>query len=206
MTSVAVGAHESNPHAEDPAVVGRRWRTGVPLIMLADIAFVAALLFSYLYLRGLNTSKAWLAPKQQTASVWVSWLIAAVLVASVIAFRSGHAGIRVGARGRLLAGTAMAVVLVLADVVAQLIQLATLPFGVAVSAYSSEIYLLGGANLVHLFLTLFLGVGVWNRARIGLYTKDDHRQLTVIGYWWMWIAIAQVATALVTSFVASPNI
>ena len=75
MTSVTIG--DPDLHIEDPDLIGRRWRTGTLLLILADAAFVAALVFSYLYLRGLNTEKAWLAPKQHIAPIWFSWLIAA---------------------------------------------------------------------------------------------------------------------------------
>ena len=43
VTSISVGA--PLPHIEDPDVVGRRWRTGVLLLILADASFVAALCF-----------------------------------------------------------------------------------------------------------------------------------------------------------------
>jgi heme/copper-type cytochrome/quinol oxidase subunit 3 len=203
MTAVTLRSHGA-PHAEDPVVVGRRWRTGVLLLIFADVAFVAAMLFSYYYLRGLDTSKAWLAPKQDTAAIWVGWLIAAILVVAAAAFRSGYVGIRSGSQSRLLAGAALASLLVVADAVVQVVQLANFPFGIGDSAYSSELYLLGGANLFHLMLTLFLGIGVWNRSRLGLYSQDDHRQVQIISVWWTWIAVAALATALTTSFIASP--
>src|SRR5579875_2357959 len=97
MTAVTLRSHGTDGadgHAEDPIVVGRRWQTGVLLLILADVSFVAALLFSYLYLRGLNTGKAWLMPKQEIATIWVGWLIAGILVLSAIVYRLGLAGVR----------------------------------------------------------------------------------------------------------------
>lgn len=204
MTSVTLRAHGGEGHAEDPIVVGRRWQTGVLLLILADVSFVVALLFSYLYLRGLNTTNSWVLPKQQTEPIWVGWLIAGILVLSAIVYRVGLAGIRVGSTGRLLAAAGLGVLLVLADFAAQIGQLVTLPFGITDSAYSSELYALGGANLLHLLITLFLGIGVWNRTRRGLYSRDDARQVQMVGFWWTWVSVAAVATALVTSFVYSP--
>ena len=52
------------------------------LLILADAAFVAALMFSYFYLRGLNTDTAWLAHGQATASIAVSWLLAVGVVSA----------------------------------------------------------------------------------------------------------------------------
>lgn len=205
MTSVTLRSAHADGHAEDPIVVGRRWQTGVLLLILADVSFVAALLFSYLYLRGLNTSHAWLLPKQETAQIWVGWLIAGILVLSAIAYRIGLGGIRAGSKGRLLVGAGVALVLVVADIAAQIGQLVSLPFGVGDSAYSSEIYALGGANLFHLLITLFLGVGIWNRARLLIYSREDARQVQMVGFWWTWIAVAAAATALTTSFIGSPK-
>jgi heme/copper-type cytochrome/quinol oxidase subunit 3 len=206
MTSVTLRSTGGvDGHAEDPLVVGRRWQTGVLLLILADVSFVAALLFSYLYLRGLNTSHAWLLPKQQTAEIWVGWLIAGILVLAAIGYRVGFVGIRGGSQARLVLGVGVGLVLVLATFIAQIGQLVTLPFGIGDSAYSSEIYALGGANLFHLLITLFLGLGIWNRGRLGVYSREDARQVQMVGLWWTWVAIAAVATALTTSFIASPN-
>src|SRR5664279_5714479 len=112
MTSVTIGSPDL--HIEDPDVIGRRWRTGVLLLIVADGAFVASLIFSYLYLRGLNTEKAWLADGQQTAAIWVSWLISGVLAVSALAFRWGLKGIQAGSQSRLLAGTTAALLILIA--------------------------------------------------------------------------------------------
>ncbi len=203
MTAVTVG--DPVPHHESVDTVGRRWRAGVALLILADVAFVASLLFSYLYLRGLNTNGVWLAQGQATAAIWASWAIAVVLVLSAAAYRWGQIGMHAGAESRLAVGAAVALLLLVVDLAAQLVQLCTLPFGVADSAYSSSIYVLQSANLFHLLLTLFLGIGLWNRNRLGRYARGNDWQVRLIGAWWTWIAIAAVVTAFVTSFVSSPN-
>ncbi len=209
MTSVTIG--EAHAHLEDPDKVGRRWRTGVLLLILADAAFVAALLFSYFYLRGLNTEKAWLAHGQATASIGVGWLLAGGVVVSAALYRWGQQGIRGGARGRFVSGTALALVVLLATTVGQVLQLANFPFGVADSAYSSAMYTLAGANLFHLLLTVYLGVAMWNRGRLGRYDAvgSEHPntwQAQLVGIWWTWIALAAVLAAVTTSFIASPNV
>jgi heme/copper-type cytochrome/quinol oxidase subunit 3 len=99
----------------------------------------------------------------------------------------------------------VAIVLVAADLVVQFAQLATLNFGAGHSAYASSVYVLSGANAFHLVLTLFLGVGVWNRQRLGRYAADNNWQVQIIGLWWNWIALAAIVTAFTTSFVASPH-
>ena len=201
MTSTTVD--NPNIHLEDPDLIGRRWRTGVRLLIFADVSFVAALLFSYFYLRGLNTENAWLLPGQKTASIGVGWLIAAGLVLSAVAFRWAQHGIEAGAESRFVLGSLVAVVVLLVDIVAQVLQLTSFPFGVEDSAYGSSMYTLGGANLVHLVLTLFLGVAMWNRGRLHIYSAASNWQVRLVGLWWTWVALAAVLTAFTTSFIAA---
>lgn len=204
MTSVTIGSPDL--HVEDPEVVGRRWMTGVVLLIVADAAFVAALVFSYFYLRGLNTEKAWLAPGQRTAAIWVGWAIAGGAVLSALAFRGAYRSVVAGNVGRLVGGTLLALVLIVADAVGQVVQMLTFGFGLNTSAYSSAVYTLAGASLFHLVLTAFLGLSMWNRSRMGIYSGTSHWQVRVVSLWWTWVAAASVLGAFATSFIASPNV
>jgi heme/copper-type cytochrome/quinol oxidase subunit 3 len=203
MTSLHVD--QPDLHIEDPELIGRRWRTGTLLLILADAAFVAALVFSYLYLRGLNTEHAWLAPKQDIAAIWFSWLIAAVLAVSAAVFHWGYRGLLAGSEVRLVTASAFALLVVLIGAILQVVQLCTFPFGIADSAYSSSMYVIAGANLFHILLTTFLGLAMWNRSRRRLYSADSNWQVHVVGLWWTWIALAAVGVSFATSYVTSPN-
>ena len=201
----ALPLEQPDLHIEDPELIGRRWRTGTLLLILADAAFVAALVFSYLYLRGLNTEHAWLAPKQDIAAIWFGWLIAGVLVVSAVVFQWGYRGVLAGSEVRLVTGSAFALLVVAIAAVLQVVQLCTFPFGIADSAYSSAMYVVAGANLFHILITTFLGLAMWNRSRRRLYSADSNWQVHVVGLWWTWIALAAVGVAFATSFVTSPN-
>ncbi|MEP7369547.1 MAG: cytochrome c oxidase subunit 3, partial [Dermatophilaceae bacterium] len=98
------------------------------------------------------------------------------------------------------------VVLLVVVAVGQVVQIAEFPFAIADSAYASTMYLLAGANLFHLVLTLFLGVSMWNRARLKRYTATENWQVGIVAIWWAWIALAALFSALTTSFVASPAV
>lgn len=191
-------------HREDVDVVGRRWRMGVGLIILADASFVVAMLFSYRYLRGLNTEGAWVPKGSATAPIWTSWLLAAGLVLSAVVFRWGEKGIRAAENDRLVLASAIGSVLLVLVSVGQVVQIASFPFAIADSAYSSAMYLLAGANLFHLMLTVFLAVSMWNRARLGRYSVTENWQVGIVSLWWAWIALASVVSALTTSFITSP--
>jgi len=193
-------------HREDVDTVGRRWRMGVGFIIVADASFVAAMLFSYRYLRGLNTEGAWVPHGSATAPIWSSWLLAAGLVLSAVVFRWGERGIRGGDRAPLVLASAVGVLLLVVVAVGQVVQIASFPFAIAASAYASAMYLLAGANLFHVVLTLFLGVSMWNRGRLGRYTATENWQVGIVSLWWAWIALAAVLSALTTSFIASPTI
>ena len=201
MTSATVDS--PNVHLEDPDLIGRRWRTGVRLLIFADASFVAALLFSYFYLRGLNTENAWLHPGQATASIAVGWLIAAGVVLSAAVFRWAQRGMENGAESRFVASALLAFVVLVLVLVAQLLQLMNFPFGVEDSAYSSTMYVLAGANLVHLLLTAFFGLAMWNRGRLHIYTAESNWQVRLVGLWWSWVALAAVLAAFTTSFIAA---
>jgi heme/copper-type cytochrome/quinol oxidase subunit 3 len=204
VTSATVDS--PNVHLEDPDLIGRRWRTGVRLLIFADASFVAALLFSYFYLRGLNTENSWLASGQATASIAVNWAIAAGLVLSALVFRWAQRGIEAGSESRFVMGALLALVVVVADIVGQVLQLINFPFGVTDSAYSSAMYTLAGANLFHLLVTAFLGLAMWNRGRLHIYSASSYWQVRLAGTWWAWVALASVLAAFTTSFIASPHV
>ncbi|PZS18876.1 MAG: hypothetical protein DLM57_05080 [Pseudonocardiales bacterium] len=193
-------------HVEDLDAVGRRWRLGVVLFIFADAAFVASLVFTYFYLRGLNTDSGWFPDGAASTPIWIGWTIAAGTVLSAAAYRWGHSGIRAGKEERLVLGAGLAVLVVLVVVVGQLIQLATFPFGVADSSYGSTTYVLGAANMFHLLITLFVGLGIVNRGRLHKFSSTNNWQVQIIGLWWTWVAAAAVLSAFTTSFVASPNL
>jgi len=191
-------------HHEDIDTVGRRWRLGVGFLIVADASFVAALLFSYRYLRGLNTLGRWVAHGTVTAPIWVSWALAAGFILSAVVFRWGEEGIRRGDSDRLALASAVGVILLVLVSVGQVVQIVGFSFAIASSAYASSMYLLAGANLFHLVLTLFLGLAMWNRARLGRYSAADNWQVGIVSIWWAWVAVAAVLSALTTSYVASP--
>jgi heme/copper-type cytochrome/quinol oxidase subunit 3 len=197
---------EHGGHApEPPEVVGARWRYGVLLLIVADAAFVVSVAFSYFYLRGLNTDKAWVASDQKTAAIWVGWALAAGTVLSLLFYRRALAGLRADQPQRFVGMALLAVLVLAANLVGQWLQLTEFEFGANTSAYSTSLYLMAGANLFHLLLTLFLGIGIWNRGRRGLLKAAGQWQARIIGLWWTWITVAAVLGAFTTSFIASPR-
>jgi heme/copper-type cytochrome/quinol oxidase subunit 3 len=202
----AVTVQQPLPHHEHPDTVGRRWRAGVLLLILADASFVFSLVFAYFYLRGLNTEDHWFGTHAKSAPIWVGWVIAAVLVLSAVAYLWGLKGVEAGSVSRLGVGLGLAVLLMVVGTVVQILQMATLPFGIGHNAYSSCVYVLAGANLFHMLMSLFIGIGLWNRTRAGLYSQGNYWQIRVAGTWWAWVALAAVIGAVPLSFITAPGV
>ncbi len=200
--STAPAGHPAEP-AHDASLAQL---VGVVLLIVADAAFVLSLVFTYFYLRGLNTDGHWIPVGTATVSSLGSWVIAAVMVLSAAAFYWGEVGIRMGNKGQLMAGTTAALVLLAADFGIQVWRIATLPFIAHTGSYASAVITFSGAHLVHLVLTAILGVAIWNRARLGLFSADWHGHVRLVGYWWAWVAASAVLIAITTSFVASPHV
>ena len=208
MTALAhdgSGGEVSTGHHEPPDVVGGRQRLGVILLILADVAFVFSLVFTYLYLRQLNTEGGWIPKDGGTESIGFGWVIALVMVVSWVAYRWGETAARAGRSRQLLLGIALAILIAGVDLGLQLYQMVVSTLRAADGSYASSFMALAGYHAFHVLLTMFIGFGVWNRARLGKYA-GNHWQVRIVGYWWAWVAISAVITAATMSFTTSPHV
>jgi heme/copper-type cytochrome/quinol oxidase subunit 3 len=149
--------HGGTPgHHEDPEKVDGRQRLGVWLFIGADVITVAALLFTYLYLRGVDTGNHWMTmlgypghlhtyqewenllnagtlknPTNVyvgTLSAGLQWLTAALTVVSAAVLWFGEKGLRATKNAKAFSPVAIvAMVLTLAGVVVCAIQLKDIP-------------------------------------------------------------------------------
>ncbi|MBI3688902.1 MAG: cytochrome c oxidase subunit 3 [Actinobacteria bacterium] len=188
---------------EELGEVRGRQRLAVLLLIAADAAFVLSLVFTYFYLRALDTEGGWIPQDGRTVGPTAGWVIAGVAVLSAVAYRWGELGIRGGRRGRLLAGSSAALLLVLADAALQTIQLGNLPMPTTDGAYASSFIVLAGYHLVHLVMTAVFGIGICNRARLGRFSAANHSHVEMVGLWWIWVAVSALLTAFTTSFVGT---
>ena len=194
-TGTAVHAH-STGHDQ---IAKRSQKIGVLLLIAADAAFVAALIFTYLYLRGLNTDGSWLPKGAPVLGPASGWIIAAIMALSAAAYGWGEMRSRTKGPGQLIAGTSVALVLLLADLAVQVWRMVTMNVSVGQDSYASTIMVMSGAHVFHLLITLVLGVGIWMRARRGVLTRDGWHA-RVVSYWWYWVAVSAVLVALTTTF------
>jgi heme/copper-type cytochrome/quinol oxidase subunit 3 len=191
---------------EDPETVGRRQRLGLLLLIAADVAFVFSMMFTWFYLRGLNTENAWIPAGGATVNNRPGWAMAAIVVVSWVAYFMGERGIRSGDRTRLVLGTLLALALLLVALGWQIYQAATLNVGPTDGAYASCVVLFIGSAIVHEILTIFFALAIWNRARLRLFSAESHWHVRLVGYWWLWIAVSAVLAAFTMSFTVSPGV
>ena len=180
---------------EEPEDFGERWRVGALLLIVADASFVVALSFAFLYLRGINTQSSFHPGGTGVASLWWPWAVTAVMVAAYLAYRAGLEAHEPGRRhflnGGVAAVAAMAVALVLS-----IVQMYRFPFHVSDNAYSSAVWVLAAANVFHLLITLFLGLGIVIRVhrRVTHGARDWH--VRIVGIWFAWVCAAALLGAL----------
>jgi heme/copper-type cytochrome/quinol oxidase subunit 3 len=190
-------------HHDAPAVVGRRERLGVRLLIVADGAFVAGMIFSYFYLRGLNANGAWVPKDGHTLPASSGWIVAAPLIVAAIVHKLGNR-----AKGSLHA--AIVLIALLVGAYLQWHQLAHMPFIAKddggrrffEGGYASNWVILGGANMFHYILGIFIALGLFirkSRAKVDP-TLEYWRQLTA-GSWFTWIAISSILCAITTGII-----
>ncbi len=194
---------EFHIHHDAPAVVGRRERLGVRLLIVADGAFVAGMIFSYFYLRGLNANGGWVPKGGHTLAASSGWIVALPLVVAAVVHK-------LGTKSRSSASAGIVLLAMLVGLYLQWHQLATMPFIAKddggrhffEGAYASNWVVLGGANMFHYIIGTFLALGLFiRRSRANVDpTLEYWRQLTASS-WFTWIAVSGVLCAITTGII-----
>lgn len=194
---------EFHIHHDAPAVVGRRERLGVRLLIVADGAFVAGMIFSYFYLRGLNANGGWVPKGGHTLAASSGWIVALPLVVAAVVHK-------LGTKSRSSASAGIVLLAMLVGMYLQWHQLATMPFIAKddggrhffEGAYASNWVVLGGANMFHYIIGTFLALGLFiRRSRANVDpTLEYWRQLTASS-WFTWIAVSGVLCAITTGII-----
>lgn len=177
---------------EEPHDFGERWRVGALLLILADAAFVAALSFSFLYLRALDTQGSFHPGGTGVATLWWPWTVSAVMVLSALAYRTQL-------RGSFANGVAVSVVGMAVALVLTIVQMYQFPFTVSDNAYSAAVWIITAANVFHLALTVFLGLGIAIRRQRGANRGARDWHVRIVGIWYTWVCVAAIVGTLTIS-------
>ena len=186
---------EVHGHHEHPDVVGSRNRLGVILILVADIAFALAVLFTYFYLKTQNVNGMWLPkgdekhPAMHAIAVAQVWKVTLLAVFGFLGQRWALISSRHGRHSGLMIGGTFAFAFSLIALWLQINQIGAAPFTTQDGSYASCYFLITGLNAVHLALTVFIAFGNLNRSRLGLY-KHDYWQVDIVEVWWIWMVVS----------------
>ena len=195
---------ETHAHHEHPDVVGSRNRLGVILLLVADIAFALSMLFVYFYLRGQNVNDMWLpaATEDRPAITPIAstpgWTVTAIVAFGLLAHFYGLKGARAANQTQLKLGSLVALVTSVVAIIYQTNTISTAPFTFSDGAYVSCFYMFTVLNFVHIVLTIFISLGIWNRARLGLYASD-HWHVDIVRVWWLWMVVSSLLGAFALS-------
>ena len=189
-------------HHDAPEVVGRRERLGVRLLIVADGAFVFGMIFSYFYLRNLNTNNGWIPEGGHTFSAASGWIAIAPLIVAAILHKIGQRNLKTIGSISILT-----LIAYLYGLYFQIHQMANMPFivkdtGGFEGAYASSWVLMAGANVFHYVIATFLALGLVIRARRASVdpTLEMWRMRTAAS-WFTWIAVSGVACAITTGII-----
>ena len=196
---------QTHAHHEHPDVVGSRNRLGVILLLVADIAFALSMMFVYFYLRGQNVNDMWLPaatsdhPAISALSAAPGWTVTAIAAFGLLAHFYGLKGVRAGNQTQLKLGSLVAFVASVIAIAYQFNTIATAPFTFSDGAYASCFYMLAILNFVHLAFTVFISLGNWNRARLGLYV-ENFWHVDIVRIWWIWMVVSSLLGAFSLSY------
>lgn len=181
------------------SVKQRQHRMTVLLLLGSDIVFVIALLFAYFYLKTLNENNMWLPKGMPVPPASQGFILAGILIVSSLVYRWGDKGIRKGNQKQLKAGVAIALILWVVELIYQIILWEQINFHPGDGGFASAFYALAGYHTFHLFLGLFLGVGIFNRILKGRYNMGDSIDIELMGYFWYWVTLAAIIMAVLPS-------
>jgi heme/copper-type cytochrome/quinol oxidase subunit 3 len=162
------------------------------------------MIFVYFYLRQQNVNDMWLPaatsehPAITPLASSAGWTVTAIAAFGLLAHFYGLKGVRAGNQTQLKLGSLVALVASIAAIVYQFNTIATAPFTFSDGAYVSCFYMFAILNFVHIMLTIFISLGNWNRARLGIY-KSDHWHVDIVNVWWVWMVVSSLLGAFALS-------
>ena len=169
MTELAAHSTDySVVEREPPEVMARNLRLASHLWSSATAFFFAAFLFAYFYLRSLDRSAVW-RPKHVDPSLTLGTLTAVALVAAAALLWLGLTDHRADRRPAWRIKGVIALVLLLASVVLQIVEWATQGFGPTDGPYAS-VYL-GWTGLMALFV---VGLAYWVETTLATSFRYRH--------------------------------
>jgi heme/copper-type cytochrome/quinol oxidase subunit 3 len=214
-------AHDGGGHHETPAQRDLKERMALWILIGSDALFFVLEIFTWFYLRALNTNGMWRGATCSTANPCTDGLgnnlthqvakatptysvVVAVLAvaAALLVWAAERSARRGSGRGPTGAAAGLALLALLAALVVQSYQFGQLPFTTIDGAYASTFEFFMGSTLAHLGLLTFLVFGLWNRSRLGRYEDGRWYQVRLVRIFAVWIAVSVCVLTIVMSLFA----
>lgn len=189
-------------------------RVALWLLIAGDGLFLLLELFTWFYLRALNTNGMWrgaactkgnpcndglgnpiTAEIPKASPSWTLIIAALTVVAALVVWRVEHSAQHRAPRRTISATAGLALVMVLVAVVVQCLQFGHLPFTTIDGAYASSFIFFMGSTLAHLGLLSFVLLGLWLRARAGKFDGGYWFQVGLIRFFTVWVAVVTCVLA-----------
>ena len=191
---------------EPVSVVASRNRLAMWLIIVSTTAGSLALLISYTYLWSLNVNNAWAPPNNGWATLWAFWAIFVGEVLAGLSMRWGWKGMQKGERGRMLAGSLISALLLIAAFIGQIAQIMSFPFGPSDGGYATVTFWFAFSNAGWVLLSSFVAFGIFNRTLAGKITANNASHAGIVAMWLVWLAgVALIGAICTTTMQDSPN-
>ncbi len=188
---MAVGAtgHAAEYHVDND----RKLRLGILFYVLTDVILVLFLFASYVWLRAYNTNGGWFPLKERLPDQTTANVLTLLILLSGISYVVAYQGIKRGNQTILRVFTALALGLVIITLIGQIRYMGQQQFSTSDGSFPSTWITISGYHVYHMLVGLIVGIGVTVRAFQGRYTTERHVGVTVIGYFWYWMALMPLA-------------
>jgi hypothetical protein len=195
MSTALEQMHEIEPH-----IRVARARAGVLMLILSDAISVVAILAAGGYLSALNVENQFFLPGDHGPAFLPSLLVIIILALSGLAYYGWERRARASEGSGPQAVFVLALVLMVVALVVQIWISLALKFtnGAPFHAYESLMFLLAWFTVVHLLLTMIIGLlllGRVLRGRVQGYIAE------ATGYWWYYTVVASLILWLFGLFV-----
>ena len=209
-----------NPGGEHETAFQRdqKERLLIWLLISGDALFLILEVFTWFYLRTLNTSGLWNGaactkgnpctdglgnpingPITRADPKYAIIIAVLTVIAAGFVWTAESAAKRGAGKRSVSTHAGLSVLFVLAAVAMQIYQFQVLPFTTIDGGYASTYEFFMGSTLAHLILLAFLLIGLWSRAARGRYEGKTWYRVRVIRFFAVWIAVSTVVLVVVAA-------
>lgn len=177
----------------------RKLRLGILFYVLTDVILVLFLFAAYIWLRAYTTDGGWFPLQERLPDQGTTNVLTLLILLSGVSFVVAYQGIKRGNQTVLRIFAALALLLLIVSLIGQIRFMGQQQFATIDGAFPSTWITISGYHVYHMLVGLIVGIGLTVRAFQGRYTAEHHVGVTVIGYFWYWMALMPVAFWILTA-------